>query len=342
MVHVILLILKGLGILLLALLLLFLLALAAILLVPVRYRIEASVLEKKPDVSLRVTWLLHLLSVSAEYHPDAGPFAVKIRFLGMELGKEKKGKKGRKKGEQEEKKDDSAVWETEHEAEKQETEESEAWWTEEQEREEFRTDEAEDAERIEDSETAEVPDDADESGASAWEWADAEKHTGSQDTGSAKKGKSFGITFVWKRLQSLVRSVREFFGKLKKGAVNLAEKKEKLTAFMQDEENQKLLHLLWRQAGGVFRHIRPRKLRLYLRFGFEDPYWTGKVLGYASMFYAYYHKNVELVPEFEQEVLEGNLYAKGRVRAGTLMAKGARLLLDKGFRNMLKKVLRRT
>ena len=128
----------------------------------------------------------------------------------------------------------------------------------------------------------------------------------------------------------------------KKGAVNLAEKKEKLTAFMQDEENQKLLHLLWRQAGGVFRHIRPRKLRLYLRFGFEDPYWTGKVLGYASMFYAYYHKNVELVPEFEQEVLEGNLYAKGRVRAGTLMAKGARLLLDKGFRNMLKKVLRRT
>ena len=167
MVHVILLILKGLGILLLALLLLFLLALAAILLFRCatglrhrcwrRSRMSACGL---PGSFICCPFLRNIILMPAPLPLRSGSWE-----WSWAKKKRKKGQEKRRAGRKE---DGSAVWETEHEAEKQETEESEAWWMEEQEREEFRTDEAEDAERIEDSETAEVPDDADESGASAW------------------------------------------------------------------------------------------------------------------------------------------------------------------------------
>ena len=131
--------------------------------------------------------------------------------------------------------------------------------------------------------------------------------------------------------------------KLKRSAEKLAEKKNSLVELIQDADNQSLFRLLLKQTGGVFRHIRPRKLRLYLHFGFTDTSLTGKLLGYASIFYAYYYKTVDLVPEFQTDtlILEGNLYAKGRVRAGTLLCKGVRLLFNRGCRKMIKRVLKR-
>ncbi len=317
MVHIILLILRGAGIFLLVLLLLILAALAAVLFVPVRYRVKASVLEKKPDVSVRVTWLLHLLSVSAEYHPEEGPFALRVRILGFEPGKKAGGKRKEKKEKKEERleaEEESSV--------------SEAAG---QEPQEFRMPEDKIPEEKRFNEPEPEPEKEEEDGA-----------RGERELRKRQKICRPSRPSLLERLGSLVRLIRDFFERLRRGAVSLGEKKEKLTAFLEDETNRKTLGLLRRQAGAAFRHIRPRKLRLYLRFGFEDPYWTGKVLGYASVFYAYYYKNIELVPEFEQEALEGELYARGRIRAAAMLALGGRMLLDRGFRNMVKKGLRRT
>ena len=90
MLHGILFILKIIGILLLAVLGLILAVTLLVLLAPVRYRLKASVLEKNPDVDLRITWLLHLLSVRARYHPKGGPFDLSVRILGIRLGGRKK------------------------------------------------------------------------------------------------------------------------------------------------------------------------------------------------------------------------------------------------------------
>ena len=83
MVHVILLILKGLGILLLALLLLLLLALAAVLFVPVRYRGEGSrreVLKAHGTVS----WCFSALAV--RFSLEDGRTEGEVRLFGRRLG----------------------------------------------------------------------------------------------------------------------------------------------------------------------------------------------------------------------------------------------------------------
>ena len=90
MLHGILFILKIIGILLLAVVGLIFAVMLLVLLVPVRYRLKASVLEKNPDVDVRITWLLHLLSVRVRYHPKGGPFELAVRILGIRLGGRKK------------------------------------------------------------------------------------------------------------------------------------------------------------------------------------------------------------------------------------------------------------
>lgn len=322
MLHGILFILKIIGILLLAVLGLILAVTLLVLLAPVRYRLKASVLEKNPDVDLRITWLLHLLSVRARYHPKGGPFDLSVRILGIRLG-------GRKKsGEDEDGDEDGEIKLRDRAEEGTEQEDSDDEFGEEQLLELLEK-------GLEDTDG--LPEERAEGNAGAVEPDDTSADRGG---GAAQDDR---LRRIIDKIRSSFQGIPEKAEKLKRSAEKLAEKKNSLVELIQDADNQSLFRLLLKQTGGVFRHIRPRKLRLYLHFGFTDPSLTGKLLGYASIFYAYYYKTVDLVPEFQTDtlILEGNLYAKGRIRAGTLLCKGVRLLFNRGCRKMIKRVLKR-
>ena len=97
------------------------------------------------------------------------------------------------------------------------------------------------------------------------------------------------------------------------------------------------MKLILRQVKALLRHILPRKASGYVVFGFDDPYTTGQVLAAASLFYAWYGQNIELIPMFEEPALEGELKLKGRIRMGTLLWCGLRVFLNKNFRVLLKR-----
>ena len=82
MLHVILLILRIIGIVLAAILGIVLLLLLLVLFVPIRYRVHVR---KREEVLLeaRVTWLLHLLSVPVAFRD--GVLSVKIKVFGIPL-----------------------------------------------------------------------------------------------------------------------------------------------------------------------------------------------------------------------------------------------------------------
>lgn len=63
MLHIILFILKIIGIILAVLLGLTALALLAVLFVPIRYSCSAKYYDKMPEASFKVTWLLHFLTI---------------------------------------------------------------------------------------------------------------------------------------------------------------------------------------------------------------------------------------------------------------------------------------
>ena len=71
------------------------------------------------------------------------------------------------------------------------------------------------------------------------------------------------------------------------------------------------LRVLWSIARQVVGHISPQRTEADLRFGFEDPYYTG-VIG-AFLYTSFGGRSVRLTPVFEEEVLEGWFLVEGRV-----------------------------
>ena len=83
-------ILKVIGIILLVLLLLVLFILAIVLFVPIRYQGKGLIDETRKEAQVKVTWLLHALSVRVEYkHPDKPSILIKLLGINIEKFKRK-------------------------------------------------------------------------------------------------------------------------------------------------------------------------------------------------------------------------------------------------------------
>lgn len=139
-----------------------------------------------------------------------------------------------------------------------------------------------------------------------------------------------------KNLKNVFRKLKEKFLSIWKLIQGLWEKKSKVVAFFQSEENKAGIKLglfsIWR----LLKHIAPTKAKGYIHFGSGDPATTGQALGAAAAFYGYYGKYVKVEPDFEEEVLEGELFIKGRIRLFNLLIIGIKLLRDENFKRFIK------
>lgn len=88
----------------------------------------------------------------------------------------------------------------------------------------------------------------------------------------------------------------------------------------------------------LWKHLHPRKFHANIHFGFEDPCNTGETLGLLGIAFPIYQNHIVLSPDFEQKVLEGYVTCKGRIRIGTLLAIGLRIILDKNLMTTIQQV----
>lgn len=331
MLGLLLLILKIIGITLAALIGLIIALALIILLVPVRFRARGSYYDTA-EGSARITWLMHLILVQISYRDQ---LEVAVRILGFKLFKEKG-------GEAKEDLIENPVLSAQEFAEDvldpklDETVQSVIAAPPEE------TPEETPKERLEETPEAEI-----ETEEEKQKETEEEKRKEKQEEAPAvlsknkrkkKKRRSFIIRFfsrVRERLRRLKLTFRILSGRVK----ILWHKKEKLAAFLKDEKNQKTFHLVKKQLFALIRHVRPRTLKGRLTFGLEDPYLMGRILTGAALFYPLYHESLNLTPVFEQKILEGELSLKGRIRLGTLLVIGLRLLIHKNFRVLLKRFL---
>lgn len=139
----------------------------------------------------------------------------------------------------------------------------------------------------------------------------------------------------------LVEKAKTIYNSLTGKYAAAQEKVSLVRDFLGNAENQNTIRLIWRQIVKIIKHILPTKLRGRVKFGFDDPATTGQILTYISPFYGVYAKTFTIEPVFDEKVMEGELHLKGRIRLGTLLWYVVRVLLNKNFRNLLKKLLKR-
>ncbi|MDR2022398.1 MAG: DUF2953 domain-containing protein [Hungatella sp.] len=303
MLHIILFILKILGLLVLIVLGLILTVVLLVLLVPVRYQAEGSY-DGKVKGKARITWLLHILSVSAQYEED---LIVRVRFFGFRIGKPKKM--------------DSELKEAE----------------------EIMVQAMEVMEPEPIKETLEVKDeihDRIQEKPRTLPPPKEESRNFPLPKEEPKKKKRFGIMKLYERARKKVlmafTKLKFFFLRICDTLRTIKDKKDEIHAWISNKENQKTVKLLFRQGKKLIRHILPRRGNGNITFGFEDPYLTGQVLTYASVIYPLCHKHLNLYPVFDRTVFTAEGRFRGRIRTGTVLFIGSRMLLNQNFRRLLK------
>lgn len=340
MMHIVLLVLKGAGLFLGGLAVFLLALLLMVLFVPVRYRVSAVYGEKERDAKVRISWLLHLLSLEAVYAGEG--FKIRLRLLGIGLGrrgqKEEKGprkKKRRLRGKKKkprEKKAGADVRDVRGEAApvrgrgaEEREEKQQGIFTEagaHKEREARKGDEAPEGRKKQTrggQDAFEGQAAGDQEGAGERKAAGWGEPAGGPDKKAEAAGLFGRIRSFFGRLRSLGDKIRFSFRRICDKLRDIRGLAGQAAQWLGDESNKAALGFLAGQAKKLALHALPRKGGGRLTFGFEDPYTTGQVLAAAAPFYPIYSSRIELCPVFDKKVLLGELDVKGRLRLFTLL-----------------------
>ena len=113
-------------------------------------------------------------------------------------------------------------------------------------------------------------------------------------------------------------------------------KKEKKFAF-RALLNKLFLTKVFQFIKKVLKHIAPQEFRARLSYGFDNPANTGISCGFIALFSAYFSGyDISLDPIFDQEILEGELFLKGRLFCFVITYYILQLVLSKTFRRTIK------
>lgn len=121
------------------------------------------------------------------------------------------------------------------------------------------------------------------------------------------------------KIKSTFDIVSEKVAGLRNKFMGIGHKIKKVHEFITLKQNQVSLRYVLKTGTRVLKHIGPRKIKGYVRFGLSDPCSTGKLLGVLSAFYGFYGRNISLQPEFEEACLEGELFLRGHMQIGVIL-----------------------
>ena len=147
------------------------------------------------------------------------------------------------------------------------------------------------------------------------------------------------IRGVFSMICSILRipsKVMDGLEKLEDFFTKLREKKEAFLTFYYEEQNYQWFTAFWHRLKKLLLKILPRADRLYLHFGFDDPATTGQVLGGLSILYPICGEKMELYPEFNEEIMEGEVKFHGRIRPVSLVIFAVKSFLNKQFFGIVK------
>ena len=144
------------------------------------------------------------------------------------------------------------------------------------------------------------------------------------------------IRGLFHKIDLAIENIKDKIRNIRSTIQGILEKKDKYLGFLNQEDHKKAEKAALKELLYILKKIRPRKLTGHVHFGFEDPATTGQAYGAACVFYAWYPKGFELRPDFEQEVIECDVRLKGKIRLYVFVGAALSLLLNKDIRAMYK------
>lgn len=309
MLHIILLILKIIGIVLAVVLGMLFLVLISVLFVPVRYRVRAERQEGDDsppvEVYVKVTWLLHLVNVLVRY---PGRVAVRVRIFVFTLFRlpQKEKKPGRERKPQKEPQPSGST----------------------EPKEEPRPQSEESAES---GEEQEQKSEAAESG--------QEQEPPHKDSFSGKIKKALDkIKAVFEKIKAFFQNIQYTIRNICDKIKNTSDTIHYYREVLESEIFRSSLQQCRGELGWVFRKLKPDRFEADLIVGMEDPAATGEILAIYGMLYPLIGQSVRVAGDFECDKtrVEGRFYMRGRIRAFTFIRAAVRLYFNKDIRKLIR------
>lgn len=326
MLHILLLILKWIGIVLAVFLLLVLLLINLGLFVPVRYRADASCQNdiETLEAEFELSWMWKLFFLTACW--KKGKADMKIRIGWKYLFSEEKEGKSEEKIEVPEEKEENDL-QKEKEEQKFLKEQKESLPPEKTNRSLPENNVQEQAEK------RECHQDKTESGIDKEE-EEKESFTADRRKAGGRKKKP-----LWDRMKEKIsewiESCKSFWRKILAMGRNFRGKKEQIESFLTDASHRRAFCSLKREVRRFLGHVSPKDVKIVGKIGLEDPYMTGQALAVLGMLFPFLGENTVIVPDFENKVLEGSVHIEGKIHNFRMLAILWRLIKDRDVRKII-------
>lgn len=298
MLHIVLLILKIAGIIIAVLLGLVLLVLAALLFVPIRYTILAQYYEK-PVLKAKISWFLHLLRATAEYDDE---FRMKVKVLFFSLYR-------------------SDAEEKEKVSKRKHQDTQQTFFDELEQREQNVT-------KIPEKKKTEYPKQENQPEPES-KSVHLDKEQPVKETVKKSKFQIFRETILdfYRRITAFIKGIIDKSISVKEV---VAQKATAISDMVNDSDNREMLQFLLDNTKKLLRKIKPYQYRVKVRYGFGDPETTGWLAVRLAVIYGLLGMDMELIPDFDESIFEGDIYLKGKVRLFGIL-----LIVWRVYRNKL-------
>ena len=302
MLHILILILKIIGIIIAVILGILLLLIAIFLFAPVHYEVQGRCDGDLGSLKgkVQITWLLRLIRADILY--KNGKMKWRLRLAWIKRGNTGTGKKQKE------------VQTLQKQAEKAEISEMK-----EAEKTEIFGPEEEEASHTVRQKSAHVPES--EKRKTENGIPEKEKSVDSEKNGS-----------FYQRILSWIQKIKCTFRKLCDKIKALSGKKEKLEEFLRDEVHKGADHKCKKEFFRLMKHLKPKKADVRILYGFDDPYYTGQALAVFSVLYPFVGGCISVTPDFEHQVLKGSAYLKGKIYLWHFVQSGWKLIWNRNVR----------
>lgn len=351
MLHILLVVLKIIGIILLILLGIVLLLVICSLFLPMRYRVEVTRTEGEDEPPVRIkgkiTWFLHILNVRIRY-PAQTTVLAKVFFIPVytlpKKEKQKKHKAKEKKRENQEPEADSAEASSDQ---KEETDSAETTSSGQEEKENAGAASPEIRE-----DTAEINKEpqsiTDQNAKKAEEQSEIPHVTikgtkASQEETEEKIPLKDRIRLLWEFLKKIISQIRNLFQNIQYTIQNICDKIKSVLENIQ-YYREVIESDIFRQSFGLckgelaylLKKLKPDKLKADFIVGMDDPAATAEILAIYGMLYPMIGSDVNVAGDFENKRIEGLFVVKGHMNVYTFLKIAVKLYFNKDIKKLIR------
>ena len=300
-----LLILKIIGIILLSIISLLLIIIALILFVPIRYRIIANKFEDSDFYAeIKLTWLLHFINILIKYTDDLY-YRVRVILIPIKKSDNLKKHKNNSKKPEPYSDDTKSVDEGGN---------------------------ISDESANEDISDNEISKDKEEIVSTS----DLDENDDDNIKFDENKGIIYKIRFVLTKFFEFLFNIKEKLNEAYNTVVNIVKDIDYYINALKDERNKKVISLCLSQASSIINNIKPKVFKGNLTIGIDDPYTMGQILSIYGILFPIIHDKITINPVYDKEVIEGDLYIKGRISVFVLIRAAIKIYFNRDYKRMIK------